>query len=151
MHFSTSSRRNEIGPSIILEIRAIDMRTVYILSTAIITLGLLSSCNREGCSNEDAMNYDSKARLDDGSCQYQGQGVIWWPQGVSDNMEEDGLKEVNEHVDGQFIQTEMANEFWPSQPDCSNGTAVSFTQDKGIMFLIRHGTRTRGLWLEQGR
>lgn len=38
---------------------------------AALALGLVfSSCNRDGCTDEAALNYDEKAKKDDGSCEY---------------------------------------------------------------------------------
>ncbi|MGK0277479.1 MAG: hypothetical protein ACI9RU_000232 [Litorivivens sp.] len=42
--------------------------------TAIALLALITvatSCNREGCTDESALNFDSKAKTDDGSCTYE--------------------------------------------------------------------------------
>jgi hypothetical protein len=41
-------------------------------------VGILSfnACKKEGCTNEDATNYDSKANFDDGSCTYQASSFV---------------------------------------------------------------------------
>lgn len=51
------------------------MKKVHLLSKyaglAFLAAGLiLSSCNREGCTDTEALNYDEKAKEDDGSCLY---------------------------------------------------------------------------------
>ena len=45
------------------------------MSTRIFTIALttviaLSSCKKEGCTDESAINYNSKAKKDDSSCEY---------------------------------------------------------------------------------
>ncbi len=40
----------------------------HLISFLIALTVLISSCKREGCTNPNAMNYDEKAKLDDGSC-----------------------------------------------------------------------------------
>lgn len=43
---------------------------------AVVAAGLLfSSCNREGCTDETANNYDEKAKEDDGSCEYDDETI----------------------------------------------------------------------------
>lgn len=42
------------------------------ISMAALALGLVfTSCNRDGCTDETALNYDEKAKKDDGSCEYE--------------------------------------------------------------------------------
>jgi hypothetical protein len=36
----------------------------------------VSSCNNEGCTDKDAMNYDEKAKKDDGSCEYEAPSTL---------------------------------------------------------------------------
>lgn len=36
----------------------------------IFTIAVFFSCKHEGCTDSDALNYDSKAKEDDGSCEY---------------------------------------------------------------------------------
>lgn len=43
---------------------------ILLLALAFITL-TISSCNKEGCTDETATNYDPKAKKDDGSCEYE--------------------------------------------------------------------------------
>lgn len=40
------------------------------------TIILMSSCNRRGCTDPDALNYEEEARKDDGSCEYKDVGPI---------------------------------------------------------------------------
>src|SRR5690554_5796432 len=40
----------------------------------VISAGLLFACKKDGCTDPAAINYDSKANNDDGSCYYDGQG-----------------------------------------------------------------------------
>ncbi len=44
------------------------MIKLFAISISILSLSLLSSCRKKGCTNPLADNYDDKARVDDGSC-----------------------------------------------------------------------------------
>lgn len=47
------------------------MRTIFILLLTSVMLVYASSCRKkEGCTDPTALNYDSKAKKDDGSCKY---------------------------------------------------------------------------------
>lgn len=48
---------------------------LLVAAMAATTLGTLSSCNREGCTDPDASNFDSKAKSDDGTCEYDANTV----------------------------------------------------------------------------
>lgn len=47
---------------------------LYILSipllTVLLSAPLFTACKKEGCTDETALNYDEKAKKDDGSCEY---------------------------------------------------------------------------------
>lgn len=48
-------------------------KTVFglmLMSAAIISTSTLSSCKRDGCTDEKATNFDEKAKKDDGTCEY---------------------------------------------------------------------------------
>lgn len=45
------------------------MKTTLIILSSVLTLGMVS-CKKEGCTDETATNYNSKAKKDDGSCEY---------------------------------------------------------------------------------
>ncbi len=46
------------------------MKKIYLL--LIFTLAIVvDSCNRKGCTDEDAINYEEEARKEDGSCEYE--------------------------------------------------------------------------------
>ncbi|MBT6745848.1 MAG: hypothetical protein HOB26_04780 [Flavobacteriales bacterium] len=54
------------------------MKTIKITILSILALSILicTSCKRKGCTNELATNYESKAKKDDGTCEYSDAGVI---------------------------------------------------------------------------
>ena len=54
------------------------MKTIKISTLSIFVLSILTftSCKRKGCTSELATNYESKAKKDDGSCEFDNTGVI---------------------------------------------------------------------------
>jgi hypothetical protein len=48
------------------------MKTIRVTTIAVLALSMLtfSSCKRKGCTDELATNYESKAKKDDGTCEY---------------------------------------------------------------------------------
>lgn len=44
------------------------MKLNKIVLLGVILLGLSTSCKKEGCTNPEAINYESEAKKDDGSC-----------------------------------------------------------------------------------
>ena len=49
------------------------MKTKLTLLSALAVLVMLGlpSCKKKGCTDPSALNYDSKAKKDDGSCEYE--------------------------------------------------------------------------------
>ncbi|GAB4375947.1 MAG: hypothetical protein Kow0075_02660 [Salibacteraceae bacterium] len=65
------------------------MSLKLVLTTVILGLAVIStSCKREGCTDPDAINYDSKAKKDDGTCEYNNNSD-GNTQRVTENITED--------------------------------------------------------------
>lgn len=53
------------------------MKTIkYFLPLLVMGTLMLASCKKEGCTDETAINYNDKAKKDDGSCEYLTQGTV---------------------------------------------------------------------------
>ena len=46
------------------------MKKGIILLATVVGLATVSSCNKKGCTDPDALNYSEKAKKDDGTCVY---------------------------------------------------------------------------------
>lgn len=46
------------------------IKTTYILFSLLAVAIIFSGCRKEGCTDPEAINYNSKAKKDDGSCEY---------------------------------------------------------------------------------
>jgi len=45
-------------------------KSIFILATILLSATAITSCKKKGCMDSTALNYDSKAKKDNGSCQY---------------------------------------------------------------------------------
>ncbi len=81
-------------------------------------VALCSACSKQnGCTNENAINYDPSAEVDDGTCQYNGSIVFW-------NHVDDGLCEVAISVDG--VAVGVITQDYPGAPNCGQNGCVTF-------------------------
>lgn len=62
---------------------------------AVFSLSMLMACNREGCTDQAATNYDPKADNDDGSCNYAPGGGTTGPGGQTLPINLTGTESVN--------------------------------------------------------
>jgi len=46
-------------------------RILKLVAVSTLLISVTQSCNKEGCKDEDAMNYNSQVTKDDGSCKYE--------------------------------------------------------------------------------
>ena len=69
----------------------------------IILTTTLNSCQKEGCIDPDSTTYDSTADKDDGTCQYEGEIVLWYDLEASNGLINDGSSSLTFYVDGQVV------------------------------------------------
>ena len=117
-------------------------KVIYLV--IIVSLTFIYSCKKKsGCNDSTALNFDSSAQLNDGSCVYgpkikTGNGqVIFYKSPLS------GLDTINVQLNGVMKQIKVAYSFLPScgQTGCANyslppGT-YPFTADE-IHGSLRH-------------
>ncbi|MDA7803276.1 hypothetical protein N8987_01700 [Crocinitomix sp.] len=81
---------------------------------ALILTFVFISCKKEGCINENAANYDSEAKKDDGSCNYEASVSFWFNEEVADGL---SGAELNIAMNEKFVGTMDATD-WKTGPDC---------------------------------
>jgi hypothetical protein len=89
------------------------------------------SCKKEGCTDIYGSNYDSDAKKDDGSCQYEGTVQFWYNQSTSENLLDDGSASLTFSVDGNVIGSYATNVFFSSNPSCGQASVVRTIKDLG--------------------
>ena len=104
----------------------------FILLGFLSVLFLATSCSKEqGCTDSDAVNFNSLAEEDDNSCQYEGRIVFWYNQSCADGLIGDGATSLTYSVDGQTVGSSASNVYWTGAPDCGQDASVTVTKDLG--------------------
>jgi hypothetical protein len=88
------------------------------------------SCKKKGCTTENATNYNSEAKKDDGSCHYEAKTSFWFNEGVSGFLV--GAYDVTEltvYMDDVSVGT-MDPAEWKIGTDC-NGENFTVVTDLG--------------------
>ena len=81
------------------------------------------SCNKEGCTDKPATNYDQKAKTDDGTCVYEADLVFWFDSDTKTIMMSSGVTVLSYYLDGSFIGNFSATTDFTSAPSCEMETA----------------------------
>src|SRR5688572_33266861 len=98
--------------------------TIGIIILAGALVAVTPSCNRKGCTDPTANNYEEKAKKDDGSCTYD---ALWYTEVVYNGVT---YRQLPSHVTSD--QTLTADAKWM----LSGGTFV----DNGVTLTIQAGT-----------
>jgi len=104
------------------------MKNLFLLSV-IFSSVFLQSCKKEGCTNQDSINYDSSAKSDDGSCKYESTVVFWYGEATSDSLINDQATSLTYVVNGETIGSTGTNVFWTASPDCEQTGVTSKVVD----------------------
>jgi hypothetical protein len=102
-------------------------------SIALLILFQLSaiSCNKEGCTEVHADNYDEKAKKNDASCQYSGSFVFWYDEIASDSILATGTTKVKFYANEKLIGSIEPNVAWANAPLCESFSAMSLSVNLG--------------------
>lgn len=114
------------------------MGSKNILMVLVIIIGLgTTSCKKKkfACSDPDAVNYDSSADYDDGSCEYEGSAVFWTLD--SENWGDVDIY-VNEVLQGTILKSSS------SAPSCNSDSVVTFTAEAPETYTYSYKERPPG-------
>lgn len=95
---------------------------------------LFDSCgsNRiKGCTDPDSINFNELAEREDGSCEYEGQAVIWYNNVASAGLIDDGATALTFYLNGEIIGSSAASVYWPKAPDCGDNGSITTTEYLG--------------------
>lgn len=98
-----------------------------ILGAAAVLLASLNGCQTEGCTNPDALNYDSAADIDDGDCSYEGELVFWYNAATSAEVLDFYGESLIFYVNGQLIGSTSSSVYWTGAPDCGQNASITYT------------------------
>ncbi len=130
---------------------------VYLSAICILTF---SACDVEtgGCTDHAAINYESFADYDDGSCFYQSDVVFYEDVAAAVYFDAQNVNFLDIYVEGDYVGTLQANLGFTYTPDCfpidpdavhftlewDNAPATSFTWTvrDGTGYMWYNGTET---------
>ena len=108
------------------------MKTVVILFSVIVALSTtLSSCKKGGCTDKNAINYNSGARKSDGSCSFEGRVILWYGQNASTELQNNGATALTFYVDGQPVGSTQASVYWNHTPVCGENGSITIKKSLG--------------------
>jgi hypothetical protein len=113
------------------------MKSIIKISSGIIFLAcimlFMHSCDRKvrGCTDPDSINFDELAEKDDGSCEYEGEAVIWYNQAASAGLVGDGATALTFYINGEVAGSSAASVYWSGKPDCGANGTITVTEYLG--------------------
>ncbi|MEN9332855.1 MAG: hypothetical protein RLY35_35 [Bacteroidota bacterium] len=100
-----------------------------------LTIGAMTNmgcAKKEGCMNPQATNYNEDAKKDCNCCTYSGEVVFWVNQTSASYISTTGLAStLKYYVDGQFVGSNAASQYWTSAPTCGQNSSITVTKDLG--------------------
>lgn len=94
----------------------------------ILFFGLLisvTSCKKEGCTDELANNTTAGAKKDDGSCRYESAVVFWHTSTTKSFLGNNGVTTLVYFLDGTELGSSDVNIVFSAAPDCTDATAFT--------------------------
>ena len=105
--------------------------SVFRFFSYVLIVSLLSavSCkDKKGCTNPNAINYDSDAETEDGTCKAEGSIMFWInTQTFGYLYNDNAVQELNFYVNGELRGSQSVNTFFPTAPDCED--SFTFTAE----------------------
>ncbi|MBP5994509.1 MAG: hypothetical protein KA736_02315 [Crocinitomicaceae bacterium] len=92
---------------------------------------LIFSCSKPGCTDPSAKNYNISAKKNDGSCTYQTKLIFWQDLTAANSWAPLGVTSLKYYVNGVYIGSSLANEYYSTQPSCAASGQASYTIDLG--------------------
>lgn len=93
---------------------------IHFLSITILGILLFTNCGKKGCTDKDAVNYDSKAKKNDGTCKYEGSAMFWMNGSTTTN----GAVDVVLNSQNSSITVDITS----GTPSCGQSGCANFTK-----------------------
>ena len=106
-------------------------RFFSLAAVAVVLTVFISSCEKKGCTDPNAKNYDSSAKSSDGSCTYQGSVVIWADQTFATAAVTAGVTTWNFSINGSPVGSMATSTYFASAPDCGANGAITIVEQLG--------------------
>ena len=98
----------------------------------------LGGCKKEdedvlGCTDPDAISFNSNANTNDFSCTYEGSVNFWYNEDVATELEYYDSHSLKFYIDGDLIGSKSADVFFTSSPGCGAAGSVPTDLDLGVI------------------
>lgn len=122
------------------------MKQLLIITLSLFVLSGTYSCKRNGCTYESATNFSKKAKLDDGSCEFESRVSFWFNQNTSSYLVGSGVTTLYVYVEDKAVG-EIAASDWNVGSDCGGNNFTtpnnySELENKSIKYEVRSQTGT---------
>ena len=111
------------------------LKKIYSTSAAIaFVVGaiVMNGCVKpRGCTDASAVNFESKAKKDDGSCEYSGNVVVWFNKATSDSMLATGVNHLTLHLSNVSVDQMSATAYSTAAASCESGGAMRYAENLG--------------------
>jgi len=104
---------------------------LYFLFLLLPALFLFTDCAKKGCTDPNAINYDSEAERDDESCEYQANLLVWINESTSDSLISHSINELTVNFDNENIGTYQSDLHFTESPYCTEPTAFVYQKTWG--------------------
>ncbi len=86
------------------------MKKLYAFFT-LSTLLIISACQKDGCTDQKALNYNSGAKKDNHSCKYQSVVHFWFDETTSKNLQDDQIVVLEFYTNNRFLGSCFTSEY----------------------------------------
>jgi hypothetical protein len=101
---------------------------LILYSPVILAVLIIAGCNRQGCTDKNALNYESNARRDCGCCAYEASHTFWWDDRTQEKLQEAGATQMRVFLDGNMVHAKSTGGFWDSPSFCHEEGSITVTK-----------------------
>jgi hypothetical protein len=97
----------------------------------LLAASVITGCQKEGCTDDIATNFDSKAKKDDGSCVYDASVQFWFDEETALGFAADDIAEIIVYIDDVEIGSYLTDDFEFNAPACAKAGIIYKTFNLG--------------------
>ncbi len=103
-----------------------------ILGLSVVLGFTLTSCKKDvsGCTDPNAISFNSDANVNDNSCTYEGTMSFWYNEDCADVFVDYDITSLKFYLDGKLIGSKVADTYYATDPGCKN-SEISVTKSLG--------------------